>query len=35
MSPNCGTNFGITDNIIITGSASLCFINGILVSVGP
>ena len=35
MSPNCGTNFGITDNIIITGSASLCFINGILISVGP
>ena len=35
MSPNCGTNFGITDNIIITGSVSLCFINGILISVGP
>jgi len=35
MSPNCGTNFGITQNIIITGSASLCFINGILISVGP
>jgi hypothetical protein len=35
MSPNCGTNFGITDNIVISGSASLCFVNGILVSVGP
>ena len=35
MSPNCGTNFGITQNIIITGSASLCFVNGILISVGP
>jgi len=35
MSPNCGTNFGITQNVIITGSASLCFVNGILISVGP
>ena len=35
MSPNCGNNFGITQNVIITGSASLCFVNGILISVGP
>ena len=35
MSPNCGTNFGITDNVVISGSASLCFVNGILVSVAP